>query len=189
MNKLNVHGRLFVISGPSGVGKGTIAKELLKRNSGFKWSVSCTTRTPRPGEVNGKDYFFISREDFDAKVKNGEFLEWAQVHGNLYGTLRSHLEGLLNKGDTVILEIDVQGAQNIKKSGFPCSTIFLLPPSEADLIKRLTGRGSESPETLKIRMDTAHRELQETDQYDHTVVNTIVKDTVTEIENIIKRTK
>ncbi len=180
-------GKLFVISGPSGVGKGTIVKALFARHKEYCWSVSCTSRAPRHGEVEGKDYYFLDRVAFEKKIAQGEFLEWAEVHGNLYGTLRSELTRLLSKKQTVILEIDVQGALNIKKSAIPSTLIFLLPPSWEELAKRLSGRGSENADTLAVRLQTAHRELEQQNLYDQSIVNNTIPDTVGQIEKIIKK--
>ncbi|MBU0581089.1 MAG: guanylate kinase [Candidatus Margulisbacteria bacterium] len=179
-------GKLFVISGPSGVGKGTVAKKLLARDSNLIWSISSTTRPPRTGEKNGKDYFFFSAETFDQKIAQGDFLEWAIVHGYKYGTEKAPLEKLLNLGKKVLLEIDVQGAQQIKESLKACILIFLIPPSLEELINRLKGRNSETEETLKTRLETAKKELEQKENYDYIVVNNNLNDTITHIEKIIK---
>lgn len=181
----NRKGMLFVLSGPSGVGKGTVAKNLLQRNANLAWSVSSTTRAPRSGEINGKDYEFLSKDEFQNKVKQGFFLEWAEVHGNHYGTSRTQLEKLLLEGKNVLIEIDVQGAEKIKNSGFPCKMIFLMPPSEAELKQRLNGRNSETEETLQIRLKTAEKELEKTKNYDYIIVNKDLVDTIQKIEKII----
>lgn len=180
-------GKLFVISGPSGVGKGTIAKKLLERDSEIIWSISSTNRQPRQGEIDGKDYFFLSTEEFQKKNEQGLFLEWAEIHGLLYGTRKDFLEKLLNEGKKVLLEIDVQGAANIKKSDLPCILIFLTPPSIEVLLERLKGRNSETEETLATRLKTTEKELEQKVIYDYIIVNKTVSKTVEKIGKIIKK--
>lgn len=179
-------GKLFVISGPSGVGKGTVARKILERDPSLIWSVSGTTRKPRADELNGKDYHFLSSAEFQSRIEKGDFLEWAEVHGYKYGTLRSNLENLLRKKKKVLIEIDVQGALKIKESGLPCSLVFLLPPSDEELANRLKRRNSESEETIKTRLQTAERELELKEKYDYIIVNKDLEDTIKAIEKIIK---
>ena len=165
-------GVLFVFSGPSGVGKGTLKAKLFEefadRNA---YSVSATTRGPREGEVDGKDYFFISRQEFERRVKNNEFLEHAEFAGNCYGTPRAYVEKLLDSGMNVVLEIDVQGALQVMKSMPECVSVFILPPSFEELEHRLRGRGTETEEKVRERLETAKRELPYAPQYDYQIVN------------------
>lgn len=165
-------GVLFVFSGPSGVGKGTLKAKLFEEFSGrIAYSVSATTRGPREGEVDGKDYFFISRQEFERRVKNNEFLEHAEFAGNCYGTPRAYVEKLLDSGMNVVLEIDVQGALQVMKSMPECVSVFILPPSFEELEHRLRGRGTETEEKVRERLETAKRELPYAPQYDYQIVN------------------
>lgn len=165
-------GVLFVFSGPSGVGKGTLKAKLFEEFSDrIAYSVSATTRGPREGEVDGKDYFFISRQEFERRVKNNEFLEHAEFAGNCYGTPRAYVEKLLDSGMNVVLEIDVQGALQVMKSMPECVSVFILPPSFEELERRLRGRGTETEEKVRERLETAKRELPYAPQYDYQIVN------------------
>ena len=165
-------GVLFVFSGPSGVGKGTLKAKLFEEFADrIAYSVSATTRGPREGEVDGKDYFFISRQEFERRVKNNEFLEHAEFAGNCYGTPRAYVEKLLDSGMNVVLEIDVQGALQVMKSMPECVSVFILPPSFEELGHRLRGRGTETEEKVRERLETAKRELPYAPQYDYQIVN------------------
>ena len=151
--------KLFVISGPSGAGKGTLVTRVRERRSNLGLTVSATTRAPRKGEVDGVNYFFLTREEFDRRVANGEFVEWAEVHGNCYGTLVSEVTSKLASGSSLILEIDVQGALQVKERFPEAVLIFIKPPSLEVLRERLVGRGTETPETIELRMANAADEL------------------------------
>lgn len=165
-------GVLFVFSGPSGVGKGTLKAKLFEEFADrIAYSVSATTRGPREGEVDGKDYFFISKQEFERRVKNNEFLEHAEFAGNCYGTPRAYVEKLLDSGMNVVLEIDVQGALQVMKSMPECVSVFILPPSFEELEHRLRGRGTETEEKVRERLETAKRELPYAPQYDYQIVN------------------
>ena len=165
-------GVLFVFSGPSGVGKGTLKDKLFEEFAGkIAYSVSATTRGPREGEVDGKDYFFITRQEFESRVQNNEFLEHAVFAGNCYGTPRAYVEKLLNSGMNVVLEIDVQGALQVMQSMPECVSIFILPPSFEELERRLRGRGTETEEKICQRLETAKRELPYAPMYDYQIVN------------------
>lgn len=164
-------GNLFVLSGPSGAGKGTLVKRVLQRIPDAWVSVSATTRKPRPGEVDGKDYYFLDQPRFDELVSQNGFLECACVHGNSYGTLRSRVQDHMNAGGQVILEIDVQGAFQVKKAMPEAHLIFIEPPSLEELERRLRGRGTETEEVICKRMKTAEVELAQKMEYDVQVVN------------------
>ena len=174
-------GQLFIISGPSGVGKGTIAQRLLA-DMDITFSVSMTTRAPRPGEVNGKDYLFVTDAEFDKTIEEDGFLEYAGNFGNRYGTPKAPILEKLNAGQDVLLDIDIQGAINVKKSYPKGVFIFILPPSMAELRKRITGRGTETPESLRKRLGKAMEEISYIDKYDYCIVNG-------ELEEAIARAK
>ena len=181
MNK----GRLFVISGPSGTGKGTICKELVKDEK-IRLSVSMTTRSPREGEVHGVSYFFASKEEFLQKIDADGFLEYAEVFGNYYGTPKMEVLELLDEGIDVLLEIDVQGALQIKKVYPEAVLLFILPPSLEELRNRLAGRGTETPEVLEHRLGKAVHEISFAHEYDYTVINDQLDEAVDNVRTVIR---
>ena len=162
---------LFVISGPSGVGKGTVIQEILKNRRDLTVSVSYTSRPPRLGETEGVSYCFVSREIFERMIAGGEFLEYAQVHGNYYGTSRLQVRQLLDSGKNVLFEVDVQGGLNLRRLFKDLRSIFILPPSGQELIRRMKNRKSETEETLRVRLETTRGEMSKAKQYDYQVVN------------------
>lgn len=179
--------RLFVISGPSGVGKGTLVERLRKMRPDLGVTVSATTRKPRPGEVDGVSYHFLTDEEFSRRVEAGEFLEWAQVHDHRYGTLRSEVDRLLRQGHSVVLEIDVQGGSNVKRL-YPDSVgIFIEPPSLQTLEERLRGRGTEDDATVRLRMADAQRELELAPTYDVRIVNDDLERATDELARTLER--
>jgi len=164
-------GNLYIIAGCSGVGKGTLLKVFLEKNPQIKLSVSCTTRKPRECEIDGKNYFFISIEKFKQSIENNEFLEWAEFSGNYYGTLKSYVETKLNLGIDVILEIEVQGAKQVKEKMPEAISIFIMPPSLQALEARLRGRKTESEEAIQKRLGEAAREIEAGKTFDYRIVN------------------
>jgi guanylate kinase len=186
---MSKRGLLLIISGPSGVGKGSICRILLQRNPQLVYSVSATTRAPRQGEIEGVNYFFVERQDFLHMIDEGEFLEWAEVYNNFYGTPRSAVGKLLAAGKDVILEIDTQGAIQIKRTCPEGIFIFVLPPSFEELKKRIIGRGSENQKSLDCRLNAYAQEIDMIDKYDHTVINDNLHKTVEQIEEIIEQEK
>ncbi|MDZ7667183.1 MAG: guanylate kinase [Desulfotignum sp.] len=165
------NGRLFVISAPSGAGKTTLIKQVMGRFPGVSYSVSHTTRPPRPGEIHGKDYFFVSREVFRQMIDAQAWLEWAQVHANFYGTSRTFVREQLAAGKHLLLDIDVQGARQIMDSGLDSVTVFIMPPSLEVLRDRLKSRGTDSPETIALRLENAKKEIALKHLYQYVVIN------------------
>ena len=178
-------GLLIIISAPSGTGKSTLCKRLIADLGGACYSVSVTTRKPRRGEVKGKDYFFVSREDFKEKVNRGELAEWALVHGHYYGTPRDFLERNLKRGKDVILDIDVRGAAKLKKMYPEAVSIFLIPPSFSELEKRLRGRRKNSEKSVKKRLKNALGEIRRIKNYDYLVINDRLVDALRELKCIV----
>lgn len=181
----NNKGKLYIISGCSGVGKGTLLKVFLEKNPNISLSVSATTRSPREGEVDGVNYFFVSRESFENSIKNNEFIEWAEFNGNLYGTKEAYVEQTLNKGKSIILEIETRGAFQIKKKRPDAVSVFVLPPSLEELEHRLRGRNTEDETAIKNRLQEAYRELECSKEYDFRVVNDNLEQAVSDLEKII----
>lgn len=178
-------GKLYVISGPSGTGKGTVCAEILK-DIGNEFSVSMTTRAPRPGETHGKEYFFVTREEFEENIAAGGFLEHATVFDNYYGTPREMVMNRLERGRNVILDIDVQGGLQVKKAMPEAVLIFLLPPSLEVLRSRLEGRGTETRENVEKRLGQAVNEIRLIGEYDYYLVNGVLEETVANIKSIMK---
>ncbi len=178
-------GRLIVLSGPSGVGKDTVLHTMFDLDPQLRYSVSYTTRPARPGEVDGVSYSFVDEPTFRAMAERGEFLEWAVVHGNLYGTSLARVREALDRGEDVVLKIDVQGAAQLRGRVPEAVFIFLLPPSIDALRERLRARESEDPESLAVREADAQRELAAAEQYDHRVVNDQVERAAREILDIV----
>lgn len=180
-------GRLFVFSGPSGVGKGTVLKKALASLDNIAYSVSCTTRQPRCEDVEGKTYYFMNERDFMSMADEGLFLEWARVHGNCYGTRQDIVEKCLEKGLDVVLEIDVQGALQIKKKMPEAITVFVRPPSLEELEKRLRGRHTETPEQIEVRIANSKMEMDSIRFYDHIITNNTVQQAVSDFIKIVRK--
>ena len=188
MIKKRQKGNLIVISGPSGSGKGTICNELIKRNSNIWISISCTTRDMRPGDEEGKTYYFLNKEEFENRIKNNEFLEYAKYNENYYGTLKSKIEEKLEEGYDVILEIEVQGALKVKNMLPDTIFIFIMPPSMKELKSRLENRNTETKEKVLSRFKIAYKEINEFSKYNYVVVNDNLNDAVNKVESIIVST-
>ena len=178
--------KVFVITGPSGVGKGTLIRELRERVSGLELSVSATTRAPRDGERDGRDYHFLAREEFERRAAAGDFLEHATYSGNRYGTLRSEVERRLEAGASVVLEIDLQGARQVREAMPEAVLVFVAPPDPGALRERLEGRGTDSGEAIDQRLRTAETELAAQAEFQHVVVNDELDRAAAELERIVR---
>ena len=179
-------GKLIAVSGPSGVGKGTIVKTLVKRRGDVVESVSCTTRLPRAGEVHGREYFFLSKDEFQKRIQEGDFLEYDEHFGNFYGTPKSFVREML-KSKSVILEIDVVGALNAKKTFPECLLVMIAPPSLEELARRLKNRNTETDEEIQNRLARLEYELSQSNQYDYVIVNDELEKAIAELESILDR--
>lgn len=179
-------GLLIVISGPSGVGKHTVTRKLWETERGFVHSVSATTRPPRKGEEDGKDYYFLSREEFERRAAANEFVEWAEVHGHLYGTLRSELERCQASDKEVVLELDVQGMRNLRRLGHNMISVFIMPPSPEELERRLRARGTDSDEVIAVRLANAQSEVAARGEFDYVVVNDRIDRAVADLAAILR---
>ena len=181
----NTRGLLVVVSGPSGVGKGTIMRPFMERNQNVKYSVSATTRAPREGEIDGVNYHFVTKEQFENLIENDEMLEYARYSRNYYGTPRSYVEEKLSEGKNVILEIEIQGAMKIKEKIPEAVLIFVTPPSVDELRRRLEGRGTETQEVIESRLSRAAEEAEGMEDYDYLLVNDDLEECVNELHRII----
>jgi guanylate kinase len=178
-------GKLIVLTGPSGVGKGTLLRSLLERHPELYLSVSATTRQPRPGEIDGQHYYFVSRDKFEQMVSAGELLEWAEYAGNYYGTPRAPVEQQIQLGQLVILEIEVVGARKINQTFPTALRIFILPPSFAELEQRIRGRGQDSEEAISRRLSRAKAELEAADEFDVQLINEDMEKALLNLESAI----
>jgi guanylate kinase len=182
---VDVPGNLFVVSAPSGAGKSSLVKALTKADAGVRPSISHTTRAPRGQERNGREYFFVSDSQFDALVADNGFLEWARVHGNRYGTSRAGIQASMAQGCDVILEIDWQGALQIRQRFADAILIFVLPPSLDELGARLTGRGEDAPATIALRLQNAERELAQASHFDYVIINDSFERALSDLKTVI----
>lgn len=178
--------KVFVITGPSGVGKGTLISRLLERVPDLELSISATTREPRPGEVNGRDYHFLSREEFDRRIAAEDFLEFATYSGHSYGTLRSEVSHRLAEGHSVVLEIEIQGARQVRAAMRESVQVFIAPPDPAALRRRLESRGTDSLDAIDARLEVAEQELAAQDEFAHRVINDDLERAATELEGIVR---
>ena len=182
-------GTLFVVAAPSGAGKSTLVNALLEREPAISLSVSHTTRPPRPGELYGRHYYFVDRAEFEREIASGIFLEHAEVHGNLYGTSRDKVQGLLAQGRDVLLEIDWQGAAQIRRSKPDCVSVFILPPSRAELERRLRGRGSDAPEVIERRLANSRGEIAHAHEFDYILVNDRFEEALDTLQAIVREVR
>ena len=178
-------GKIFIVSGPSGTGKSTVLHALMERRENLHFSVSATTRAPREGEVHGKDYYFLRVEDFQEWIAQGAFLEYAEYTGNFYGTPERFVEETMEQGRDVILDIEVQGAEQVRRKRADAISIFIAPPSWEELKRRLYGRGAGGEEQVRKRLNRAREELKEAVNYHYLVVNTTVEEAVRELDAIL----
>ena len=178
--------KLFIISAPSGAGKTTLCREVLKRFKDITYSISYTTRKPRNGEQDGIDYHFITKEEFKRKIKNNKWAEWAEVYGNFYGTSTEFLDACLASGKHILLDIDVQGSMQIKKRYPDSITIFIMPPSSETLRARLESRGTDSRQVIERRLEIAKKEMKKKDLYRHVIINDQLSKAVSELIKIIE---
>ena len=181
----NIYNNLVIISSPSGGGKGTLIGMLLREVNNVWLSISATSRKPRKGEKDGVEYYFLTKDEFKDEIDNDGFLEWAEYSGNLYGTPRKHVEEHLRAGDVVLLEIEVQGAQDVMEKCAGCHSVFIEPPSLQELERRLRGRGTETEEAIQLRLKTAEGELKAAQFYDKTIVNDNLKLAFCELKEYI----
>lgn len=180
----NNKGRLFIISAPSGAGKTTLCTMLMKKYPAVHYSISYTTRAPRGNEVNGKDYFFVDKDTFKKMADNNDFIEWAQVHGNFYGTSKTQIENALNNGIDIILDIDPQGAMQLKEKVKNATYIFITAPSINELKERLVKRGTEKDEYISLRLENAKKEVEYFVHYDYLIINDATDEAFTQLESI-----
>ncbi|MET0505620.1 MAG: guanylate kinase [Luteibacter sp.] len=181
-----IEGTLFVVAAPSGAGKSTLVNALLEREPDISLSISHTTRPPRVGEQYGRHYFFVERPDFEGEIAEGIFLEHAEVHGNLYGTSRTVVEEKLKVGADVLLEIDWQGARQVRKGKPDCVSVFILPPSRTELERRLRGRGSDAPEVIERRLFNSREEIAHAHEFDYIIVNDRFEDALADLQAIVR---
>jgi guanylate kinase len=181
-----VNGTLFVVAAPSGAGKSSLVNALLEREREISLSISHTTRPPRVGEEYGRHYYFVERADFEKEIAEDIFLEHAEVHSNLYGTSRVHVEGALSKGSDVLLEIDWQGARQVRRAKPDCVGVFILPPSRAELERRLRGRGSDSSEVIERRLYNSREEIAHAQEFDFIIVNDRFEDALADLQSIVR---
>lgn len=175
----------IILSSPSGAGKTTIAAAILRARTDIGYSVSCTTRAPRAGEVEGKDYYFLSRVEFIKRMNEGAFAESAEVHGNLYGTLKSEIQRVLNSGRHVLMDVDIQGAALLRRAFPSVVTIFILPPSGEVMLERLRRRKTEDKEAIVRRLESALQELQAVEDYEYVVINDVLEESVRRVSSIV----
>ena len=181
-----MEGTLFIVAAPSGAGKSTLVNALLECEPAISLSVSHTTRPPRTGEEYGRHYYFVERTEFEREIEEGIFLEHAEVHGNLYGTSRKTVSGLLGQGKDVLLEIDWQGAQQVRRTKADCVSVFILPPSRHELERRLRGRGSDSAEVIERRLHNSRGEIAHAHEFDYIIVNDRFEDALDDLRAIVR---